>query len=437
MFDEALSLQKDDMVRALCTNLRIQSDAQQPEEGKPNGAGVARALEHALRTASQMGFTTKEVDGHFGYVEYGQGEEMVAVLGHLDVVPAGDGWTFPPYAGIIDEQRIYGRGALDNKGPMFAALYGLKAIKDSGVALSKRIRIIFGTSEETTFADMAYYVTKEELPVAGFTPDSDFPVIYAEKGILHVTFSKTFVESEDADVVLESLKCGTVINVVPDRAEAVLGVNGQQVCLTSIGQSAHGSRPEDGKNACFALLELLSRQDLPLLMQDAFSFLTHVLAQETAGANLGLALSDEPSGSLTINLGLLEGDATYIRGGLDIRYPVTIPRDQILSTLEDSFSKEGFSIESLSHKPPLYVPKDDDLVETLVRVFRDKTGMAHEPISTGGGTYARAMPNVLAFGPCFPGGDYAFHQPDEHITIDHMLLLSQIYAQAMYELAGS
>lgn len=435
MFDEALIQLRDEMTRSLCTNLRIQSDAQPPEEGKPNGAGVARALEHALRTASQLGFAAKDVDGQAGWVEYGEGAEMIAVLGHLDVVPAGDGWIHPPYAGIIEDGRVYGRGAVDDKGPMFAALYGLKAIKDSGLPLSKRIRLIFGTSEETTCADMAYYVTKEELPVAGFTPDAGFPVIYAEKGILHVTFSRDFPDLEDADITLERLKGGNAVNMVADKAEAVLNVGGSQVRLESLGSSAHGSRPQWGKNACFALLELLSHQDLPLTMQDAFSFLTYALTQETAGQNLGLATADEASGALTVNLGLLEGGSTYIRGSLDIRYPVTVSKDQILSRLEDSFSKGGFSIDSFSHKPPLYVPEEDPLVQTLTAVFREKTGLPNGPIATGGGTYARTMPNILAFGPQFPEDQDLCHQPNEYIAIERLVLLSQIYARAMYELA--
>jgi len=447
MFDDAMIQLKDEMVRALCANLRIQSDAQAPEEGKPNGAGAARALEHALRTAEQMGFTTKNVDGQAGWAEYGSGDEMIAVLGHLDVVPAGEGWINPPYAGMIEDGKIYSRGAIDNKGPIFAALYGLKAIMDSGLPLNRRIRVIFGTCEEQgAFADMAYYATKEELPVAGFTPDADFPVIYAEKGILHVKFSRTFSEEESmgaanpggepyGDISLESMKAGNAINMVPDKAEAVLNINGGKVRLESAGLSAHGSKPQDGRNACFALLELLSHQDLPLAMQDAFSFLTHALAKETAGENLGVAVSDEPSGALSVNLGLLEGDGGYIRGGLDIRYPVTVSKDGILSALESSFAEGGFGIDSFSHQPPLYVPKDGQLVETLMRVFREKTGLAYEPVSTGGGTYARSMPNILAFGPIFPGDGYPFHQPNEYIDIDRLVLLGQIYARAMYELA--
>ena len=436
MFDDAIHQLKDELTGALCTNLRIQSDAQPPEAGKPNGPGAARALEHALRTADQLGFRTKNVDGQAGWAEYGQGDEMIAVLGHLDVVPAGDGWTLPPYAGMIEDGRVYGRGSLDNKGPVFSALYAMKAIKDSGLPLRRRIRVIFGTSEENaSFADMAYYATKEELPVAGFTPDADFPVIYAEKGILHIRFSRTFAGLEDADVLLDSLKAGNAVNMVPDKAEAVLKIGGRQVRLEAEGRSAHGSTPHLGTNACFAMLELLSHQDLPLVMQDAFSFLTFALTHETSGENLGVAASDEPSGALSVNLGLLEGDGASIKGGLDIRYPVTDSKDRVLSILESRFAKEGFAIDGISHQPPLYVPKDGDLVRTLMGVFKDKTGLTCEPVSTGGGTYARSMPNILAFGPVFPGDPYLMHQPDEYIEIDRLILLCQIYAGAMYELA--
>ena len=436
MFDDAILALKDELVDTLCVSLRIQSDAQPPEEGKPNGPGAAGALDHALRTAEQMGFTTKNVDGHAGWAEYGQGEEMIAVLGHLDVVPAGEGWIWPPYAGMIEDGCVYGRGAIDNKGPIFSALYGLKAIKDSGMPLKRRIRIIFGTSEESgAFTDMAYYVTKEELPVAGFTPDADFPVIYAEKGILHVMFSGRFSGLEEAAVGLECLKAGNAINMVPDRAEAVLNVGGRRVRLEAEGRSAHGSTPHLGENACFPLLELLSRQDLPLVMQDAFSFLAYALAQETAGENLGLACSDEPSGALTVNLGLLEGDGAYIKGGLDIRYPVTDSKDRVLAALESHFDKGGFAIDSITHQPPLFVPKDGELVKTLIGVFREKTGLPDGPMSTGGGTYARSMPNLLAFGPTLPGDPFLMHQPNEYIDIDRLILLGQIYARAMYELA--
>jgi succinyl-diaminopimelate desuccinylase len=435
MFDNALLGLKDELIQALCTNLRIPSDAQPPEPGKPNGPGVAKALEHALRVANQLGFQTKNLDGHAGYAQYGSGDEMIAVLGHLDVVPAGEGWTHPPYAGIIDNDKIYGRGTVDDKGPMFAALFALKAIKDSGLPLSRRVRIIFGTSEETGSADMDYYRVHEELPVAGFTPDAEFPVIHAEKGLLNVWFYKEFIKTENAAVSLNRLNAGNALNMVPDQATAELKLNGEIIKVNTIGASAHASRPEDGKNAIGPLLDFLSHQDLPLEMQDACSFLAYSLGQETAGENLGIAMKDEVSGALTVNLGLLEGDMDKIRGGLNIRYPVTISKDQVLGRLEKGLAKGGFEIESFTHTLPLHVEKDHQLVKVLMDVFNKKTGLSLSPITTGGGTYARSLPNTLAFGPQFPEQANLCHQADEYIEISYLIKTAQIIATAMYELA--
>lgn len=435
MFDKAVLALKDEMIQSLCTNLRIQSDAQPPEEGKPNGPGVARALEHALRIAAQLGFRTHEVAGHAGYAEYGDGEEMIAVLGHLDVVPAGEGWTHPPYAGIIENGRIYGRGTTDDKGPMFAALYALKAIKDSELPLRRRIRILFGTSEETGSADMAYYSTHEELPVAGFTPDAQFPVIHAEKGILNVWFSKEFQDLEEASVTLRSLSCGCALNMVPPLAAAELELHGHSIQAKTNGVCAHASRPEDGKNAAGPMLDFLSHQDLPLAIQDAFAFLAYSLGQETSGENLGIAMEDEVSGKLTVNLGMLEADMQHIRGGLNIRYPVTVSKDLVLSKLSASLYEGGFEIDSITNTPPLYVDENSELVRTLMEVFNRKTGLDLSPLSTGGGTYARSLPNVLAFGPQFPDQANLCHQADEYIEIPYLIKAAQIMAAAMYELA--
>jgi len=435
MFDNAILELKDEMIKSLCDNLRIQSDAQPPQPGMPNGPGVAKALEHALSVAKDLGFRTKNLDGHAGIVEYGEGEEMIAVLGHLDVVPAGEGWNYPPYGAVIEDGKIYGRGALDDKGPMFAALYALKAIKDSCLPLSRRIRIIFGTSEETTSADMVYYCAHEELPVAGFTPDAEFPVIHAEKGILSVWFSKEFSAAEKSGLTLQKIQAGNAINMVPNQAYAELKENGEIIKVQTDGISAHGSRPEDGKNAIWPMLAFLSGQDLPPSIKEAFSFLSFVLGQESKGENIGIAASDDVSGDLTVNFGLLEGDMDKIRGALNIRYPVTISKDQILTKLEQGLAKGGFNIETINHMPPLYVEKDHKLVKTLMDVFNKKTGLNLEPLSTGGGTYARSLPNILAFGPQFPEQTDLCHQANEYMEISYLIKNAQIIATAMYELA--
>ena len=434
MFDEALSALKTEMIQALCTNLRIPSVAMEPQADQPNGPEVARALEHALRVAQQLGFETKNLEGHVGWAEYGQGEEMVAVLGHLDVVPAGEGWHHPPFAGMIEEGHIYGRGTVDDKGPMFAALFALKAIKDSGLPLKRRIRLIFGTSEETGCEDMAYYNAHGEMPVSGFTPDAEFPVIHAEKGILNVWIRKTF-QTEESALTLDRLQAGHALNMVPDLGRAWLKLGQDSVLIETRGVSAHASRPQDGTNAIAPLLGFLAHQDLPFEMQDAFAFLSHAFGQENLGKNIGIHLKDEVSGELTVNLGLLEGSQELLRGGLNIRYPVTFSRDQILEPLAQGLSRGGFEIESFSHMAPLHVDQKDPLVQILTDTYKEVTGQDLPPLSTGGGTYARSLPNILAFGPQFPGQENLCHQANEHIAIEDLLKISQIYAKAMYRLA--
>lgn len=212
---------KQAMVETLQQAVRIKSVREDAKPGKPFGDGPAKCLDFMLKKAADMGFTTENVDNYMGWCEYGEGPQMVAVLGHLDVVPEGDGWDRDPYSGDCDGTNVYGRGTMDDKGPTTAALYALKALKDSGVPLKRRIRILFGTNEETGSADMKHYLEKGgEIPVCGFTPDGEYPVINGEKGIINVTFSKKYTQS--GPVVLKSLKGGSAFNVVPALAEAIV-----------------------------------------------------------------------------------------------------------------------------------------------------------------------------------------------------------------------
>lgn len=174
---------KDDLIDSTAELVKIKSIEDEAKEGKPYGEGVASALEKALEISEKLGFETVNVDGYVGYAEYGEGDEYVGVLGHLDLVPEGDGWKYPPYGAEIHDGKMYGRGTTDDKGPIMAALYGLKAIKESKLPLSKKVRILFGTNEETGSKEIEHYLEKEKPPVLGFTPDAEYPIIYAEKGI--------------------------------------------------------------------------------------------------------------------------------------------------------------------------------------------------------------------------------------------------------------
>ena len=219
--NEAVLARKDEMIDCLCENLRIPSVEGPAEPGAPYGVEVRRSLDHALNAAQALGFETVNVDGHMGWCEFGEGEEMVAVLGHLDVVPAGEGWTVAPYGGEIADGKIWGRGTTDDKGPSIAALYALAALRDSGLPIRRRVRVLFGCNEETGSQDVKYYLEKGgEIPVMGFTPDGEYPVINGEKGIINATFSRTYTQS--GHLKLLRIKGGTASNVVPSYAYADL-----------------------------------------------------------------------------------------------------------------------------------------------------------------------------------------------------------------------
>lgn len=257
---------KPQLLSTLRQNIQIPSVQGEAEDGAPYGASVRESLVHVLDTARELGFRTENMDGHLGWCEYGEGDEMVAVLGHLDVVPAGDGWSCDPFGGELRDGKIWGRGTTDDKGPAIASLFALAALRDSGLPIRRRIRILFGCNEEAGSDDIKYYLANGgEIPVMGFTPDGEYPVINGEKGIINVTFSHANVQT--GDVRLLSIHGGTAPNVVPahacaklacprELAQRLANLSAPQVRFTATdyglfveaeGESAHGSTPELGK----------------------------------------------------------------------------------------------------------------------------------------------------------------------------------------------
>lgn len=445
---------KPRLISTLCQNLRIPSVLGTPEDGAPYGASVRESLAHVLDTARKLGFRTENMDGHLGWCEYGEGSEMVAVLGHLDVVPAGDGWSCDPFGGEIRGGKIWGRGTTDDKGPAIASLYALAALRDSGLPTRRRIRILFGCNEEAGSDDIKYYLANGgEVPVMGFTPDGEYPVINGEKGIINVSFSHAYTQT--GDVRLTSIHGGTAPNVVPAHACAKLacpqalaqrlaGLHAPNVRFTATdyglfieaeGESAHGSTPELGKNAIGRLLLALDTLPLSDEIAGAVHFLAVTLGMETDGASAGIALRDEVSGGLTLNLGTIDGDEHGLSLKINYRYPVTRGYDDCAPILDGKFASAGFTLDSEVHKAKLYVPEDSPLISTLLRVYQEQTGLDGQPKSIGGGTYAKALPNIVAFGPIFPGEEVREHKPDEYITVDSLMRNAQIIAAAMYEMA--
>ena len=444
---------KPQLLSTLRQNIQIPSVQGEAEDGAPYGASVRDSLVHVLDTARELGFRTENMDGHLGWCEYGEGDEMVAVLGHLDVVPAGDGWSCDPFGGELRDGKIWGRGTTDDKGPAIASLFALAALRDSGLPIRRRIRILFGCNEEAGSDDIKYYLANGgEIPVMGFTPDGMYPIINGEKGIAVVDFRRALAPSP------RSIRCisgGTAHNVVPDRARAELNwpeeersaacaltLDGVRVTETAEGllveaegQSAHGSTPEKGVNAIGRLLLALKKLGLDGDSGQAAAFLADVLGEETRGEGLGIAMSDQISGALTVNLGIIRGGGEELSLTLDLRWPVTARYEDFADRLMGAMERGGFAGERTEGQDSIYMPPESPLVQALSKVYREQTGQEAELLSIGGGTYAKACPNLVAFGPLFPGQEMTEHQPDEYMEADTLLKNAQMMAAAIWELA--
>lgn len=449
--------EKENMLKSLSEILKIDSVRGDKKVDAPFGEGPKQCLNFILNIALEMGFKTKNVDNYMGWAEYGDGNEMVAVLGHLDVVPAGNGWSKNPFSGDIENGNIHGRGAVDDKGPIIACLYALNAIKNSKLPLKRRIRILFGTNEETGSTDIKYYLDKDgEIPVCGFTPDGEFPLINGEKGIINASFRKTFKQS--GKLILKKISGGTAFNVVPADASAEflcdnelkkeikkVFISSEKACLketdfgftiTTKGLEAHASTPEKGENAIGNLLKAI--KDLPLdkELSESISFVSESIGIETDGKSLGINLSDDISGNLSLNLGLIEGNSEYMDIKINYRYPVTKSYEDCAPMCDQKFKQAGFEKIFETHKKSLYVDESSDFIKILLGVYEEKTTLKGVPKSIGGGTYAKAIPNVVAFGPIFPGDVIREHLPNEFLEIEKLHLCMDIYAEAMYKLAN-
>lgn len=452
--NERVLAMENDLLACLQENLRIPSVEGTPAEGAPYGVEIRKSLDHVLSVGKAMGFRTENVDGHVGWIEYGEGEEMVAVLGHLDVVPAGDGWSFDPWGGEIANGRIFGRGTMDDKGPSIASIFALAALRDSGLKLQRRIRLIFGCNEETGAADLKYYLAQGgEIPVMGFTPDAEYPVINGEKGIINVTYSHAYQQT--GELKLLSIQGGTAANVTPAYAVAKIGCDPEMakriaqlyapsmkfslrnygVKVEAFGVSAHGSTPEQGENAIGRLMLALDTLPFEGEIQQIIHFLAEKLGMETNGKSAGIYLKDDVSGELTLNWGTLNADEEKLSMIINYRFPVTKEYADCAPALDARFAEAGFVKEKETFKNKLYMSADCDLVKILLQVYKEHTGIDGQPKSIGGGTYAKSLPNILAFGPIFPGDEVREHKPDEFIEIPKLMKNTQIIASAMYEMA--
>ena len=421
----------DKIIETTRTLIAFNSVQEPALEGMPFGKANYDCLSKALDICKDLGFSVKNLDGYCGIADIGEGEEF-GILAHLDIVPAGEGWDYDAFNGEIVNGVLYGRGVLDDKGPIVCCIYAIKKLLDEGLVPKKKIRIIFGCNEESGWGCMHHYLEVEKMPDTGFSPDADFPVIYLEKGIIHYEITTPL------DVV--DINGGLRPNMVPNSAYIEVNSsieyinyltknnihfteNNGVIRVETVGVSAHGSTPEKGDNAIIKLFKISNN---PTLVDIADKL------GNTNGEGADLNISDEESGHLTMNLGAITYSNGILTMHLDIRYPIVYTEEYCREKLMKNLPYCKFNV--ISDQKPLYVDKNSKLVQTLLKAYNNNTGENLKPIAIGGGTYARVLKNGVAFGPIFPNMESTIHQANERVNIDDLLKISKIYYDAIKNL---
>lgn len=466
---------KDEMVASLQELVAINSVQAEPKGDMPFGEGVQQAFDYMLKKGEDAGFETCNADNYGGHIEFGGrlfdeagreagvSHQTMGILAHLDVVPLGADWDYDPLGREIVDGRMYGRGTSDDKGPLIAAFYAMKAIHEAGLEPQKKVRLILGLDEETGWKGMDYYLKKVPAPDFGFTPDGEFPAIHGEKGILVFELAKKFSKSPGGakGITFRSMKGGSAPNMVPDSAKLVLRGDsydelkaklaefkketgfkitskgrGKSLEIEAEGVSAHGAMPWKGQNAISVLMQFAEKigfnnEDIC----DFIGFYNTCIGFELNGASIGCGFSDEPSGELIFNVGMVEIDDEAARLTINIRYPITMNSEMIYEGMMPYINKYNLGVVKLESRDPIYFEKDDPMIVSLMDAYRRHTGdLESEPFVIGGGSYARAVPNAVAFGMLFPGEPDTMHQKNESMSIESMMTAAKIYADAIVEL---
>jgi succinyl-diaminopimelate desuccinylase len=400
----------------------------------PYGQSIGEALEWFLALGRAYGFDSVNVDHQAGYIEFGTGEE-IGILGHLDVVPVGDGWTYGPFTPTVEDGKLIGRGVNDDKGPTMAAFYAMRIVKEMGIPLKRKIRLILGTDEESGMRCIKHYLSKHQPPVIGFAPDATFPLIYAEKGIHSAELSGA--ESE-----IVSFQAGQRLNMVPEKAVAVLNqdlsqefraylqetglqgrVEGNEYTL--VGKAAHAMQPDEGINAAVKLGQFLVRYITTPFTQ-ALSTI------DTTGNAFGIEYTDDEMGPITFNVGVV----VVNDGRFSIKVNSRIPKDYpYMNQYQRALEAYG-TYKELNYSPVHYVPRDSELVQSLWNAYKEVTGdEVSQPETIGGGTYARMLPNAVAFGAMFPGREDVAHRVNEYMYVEDLYKAVDVYTKALLALA--
>lgn len=464
--DTYIDSKREEILEDVKRLVRIDSQRREAKPGMPYGEGPARALDEAEELMKAYGLETRNYDHYVVTGDLGEGEKELDILAHLDVVPVTDEWTVTkPFEPLVMDGKIYGRGTCDDKGPAVAALYALRAIRELGLPLKKKVRLVLGSDEECGSSDLEYYYSLEKEAPYTFTPDGDFPVINLEKARLSKKFEASFSPSGKLPRV-GWLKSGDKVNVVPAKAEALLlgveetvlkqagdkatEVTGAQfvwekqkdgIRVSVKGTAAHASTPEGGNNALTALLYLITL--LPLEDSEGYRRLCALNRMfphgDTKGEALGVNMEDEESGALTMNLGILDyedGENGRLEGAFDSRAPLCATDENLTEVMRKGFADAGIRMEEGKMTPAHHVPADSDFVRTLLDSYERYTGIKGKPLAIGGGTYVHELERGVAFGCAMEGVDNHMHGDDEFMEIDTILISAKIFADVILKLCN-
>ena len=465
MWKEKVLEYENQMIDDLKGLLSIESvrDDSKASKDAPVGPGPRQALDYMYELAERDGFSTHDVDHIAGRIEAGQGEDVLGILCHVDVVPAGDGWDSDPFDPVVTDDAIIARGTLDDKGPTIAAYYAVKILNDMNVDWKKRIHMIIGTDEESDWKCTDRYFQTEEMPTLGFAPDAEFPAIHGEKGITTFDLIQDQINEEvdEPDYELLNFESGQRYNMVPDHAEARVLVKENMtdviqnfeyfveqnelqgestvdsgiLILTVEGKAVHGMDPSLGVNAGLYLLKFLSSLNLDKSAKDFVEFNNRYLFDSHFGEKMGMKFHTDVMGDVTTNIGIIKYDNKEAgRYGVNLRYPQGFEFEEAVERFTNEIKDIGFSLELGKVQKPHYVDKDDPFVEKLVKAYRNQTGDMTEPYTIGGGTYARNLDKGVAFGAMFEDTEDLMHQKNEYMTKKQLINATSIYLEAIYAL---
>lgn len=431
------------------TRIRSVSRADLAQPGAPFGPECREMLDFALNRAREMGFETEDHEGYCGSAILGDGKNALGIIAHIDVVPEGEQWLYPPYGATRVGDFLIGRGVNDDKNAAVLGLYLMRMFRETGLPLRHGIRLLMGCSEETGMEDMEYYVKRYPQPVASLIPDSAFPANYAQKGSIKGLFGI------EAGEQIAQFHGGEVFNMVPPSATALLkgvkpfaageGIEMQEengmLRVRATGTAAHAARPEGGLSAIHRLAAALLDAGVLSGQSEAAMRGVAALSGDIYGERAGIACEDADTGRSTMVCGMARTENGLVSLSVDCRLSIAADVEGDSRTLQDYGRSLGFVPREFSTTAPVYIPKDGPLIQAAQNAYFEVTGDPAAPYTSGGGTYSRLLANAVTFGPAFPGKrprpeglpdtHGAAHGPDEFIYLPDLLRAAEIYALAL------